>query len=343
MHFEATTKETVVLNPQKDMARRKIPSEIRMDPLTGRTARICHFMKLQWQKPDFEKLVALGGTFCPFCPENVMKVTPCFPEEILPEGRMIRDDMVLFPNLAPYDSLGAVATLGERHHIPMTEISARRIARGFRLAMDFFRQVETIGHPESVYHLINWNYMPVSGSSLIHPHLQVFATSSAPNLMREELTAARQYAETNGVNYWDHLVETETTLGDRLLGTIGRTTWLTAYAPMGVAGDVLAVVNGVNATLELTDEDLIDLGQGLVRLMAAYDKLGIYSFNMNFFTGARGDDFSRFHLLFSPRTFFNQALGTPDIGALRNLYNETLCMAYPEEIKTMLAPEFDEA
>ena len=58
MEFEAVRKETVMLNPQKEMAERRIPSEIRIDPLTGRTARICHFMELQWEKPDFEAMVA---------------------------------------------------------------------------------------------------------------------------------------------------------------------------------------------------------------------------------------------------------------------------------------------
>ena len=57
--------------------------------------------------------------------------------------------------------------------------------------------------------------------------------------------------------------------------------------------------------------------------MKAYDSLGVYSFNMNFFAGRKGDRHARFHLLFSPRTFFNQALGTTDVGALRNLYNES--------------------
>ncbi|MCP4112525.1 MAG: hypothetical protein GY749_44535 [Desulfobacteraceae bacterium] len=67
-----------------------------------------------------------------------------------------------------------------------------------------------------------------------------------------------------------------------------------------------------------------------------------YSFNMNFFTGIETDDYTRFHLLFSPRTFFNQALGTPDIGAIQRLFNESVCMAFPEEIKKMLKPEFDD-
>jgi galactose-1-phosphate uridylyltransferase len=231
--------------------------------------------------------------------------------------------------------------MGAQHYIPMTEIMPERITGAFRLAMNFFHRIDDIGHPESVYHLINWNYMPPAGSSLIHTHLQVFSTSSAPNLMREELTAAKVYMEQNQTNYWDDLVSHEISAGQRYLGRIGRTAWITSYAPMGVAGDVLAVVDGVYTTLELTDNDLADIAEGLSRLMRAYDKMGIYSFNMNFFTGKQGDDFSRFHLLFSPRTFFNQALGTPDIGALRNLFNETLCMAFPEEINEMLKPEFE--
>ncbi len=341
MEFEARRKETIVLNPVKNMERRSIPSEIRKDPLTGRTARICHFMKLQWEKPDFDALVRGTQQTCPFCAEKVMKITPCFPEEILPEGRLTAGDMVLFPNIAPYDSLGAVATMGAQHYIPMLDFTSARIAGAFRLARDFFQRIAAINHPESVYHIVNWNYMPPAGSSLIHAHLQVFASSSAPNLMREELEAARRYQRTNGTNYWDDLVAHETDAGDRFLGSIGRTHWFTHYAPMGVAGDVLAVVDDVSSTLELTDADLDQIADGLTRLMVAYDKMGIFSFNMNFFTGAPGDDFTRFHLLFSPRTFFNQALGTPDIGALRNLFNETLCMAFPEEINTLLKPEFE--
>ena len=340
MQFEAIERETVILDPNNNMERKTIPSEIRKDPLTGRTSRICHFMPLKWEKPDFDKLVAGTDEFCPFCPEKVMRVTPCFPEDIVPEGRMVLDDKVLFPNIAPYDSLGACATFSGQHFIPMTAITPQQIADAFRLSINFFRRVDEINHPESVYHLINWNYMPASGSSLIHPHLQVFASAYAPNLLQEELSCAERYNKQNKANYWNDLVQTEKADGKRFLGEIGRTNWLTVYAPLGVAGDVIAIVDDVCGTLELTDEDIDDLAQGLTRLMAAYDKMGVYNFNMNFFPGAQGADHARFHLVFSPRTFFNQALGTPDIGALRNLYNEGICMAYPEEINEMLKPEF---
>ena len=66
MKFEALKKETIVLNPAKNMEQRTIPSEIRMDPLTDRSARICHFMKLQWPKPDFDSIVAGTEKTCPF-------------------------------------------------------------------------------------------------------------------------------------------------------------------------------------------------------------------------------------------------------------------------------------
>ncbi len=200
--------------------------------------------------------------------------------------------------------------------------------------------IEAAGHPEAVYHLINWNYMPPAGSSLIHPHLQVFSTSSAPNLIRQELEASRQYSDRHGSNFWDDLVAAEKKSGERYLGKIGRTHWMTAFAPMGVVGDVLAVVENTRSTLELNDQDLLDLAAGLVKVLAEYDKMGVYSFNLNFFTGAKIDDHTRVHLLFSPRTFFNQKLGTPDIGALRNLFNETLCMVYPEEINELLKKGF---
>ena len=340
MKFEAIRKETVMLNPQKEMAERRIPSEIRVDPLTGRTARICHFMELQWEKPDFDSLVAGTEAWCPFCGDKVIEVTPCFPKDLIAEGRMQKDDMVIFPNIAPYDSIGAVATFGSRHYIPMTAFTQEHMASAFGFALDFFRRVGASGHPESVYHIVNWNYMPPAGSSLIHPHLQVFSTSSAPNLMLQELKASKGYFDIHGSSYWDDLVATEKKSGRRYLGQIGRSHWLSAFAPMGVAGDVLSVVEGARCTLDLADEDLLDIADGFARLMTEYDKMGIYSFNMNFFTGAQGDDHFRFHLLFSPRTFFNQKLGTPDIGALRNLFNETLCMAYPEEINTLLKRGF---
>jgi galactose-1-phosphate uridylyltransferase len=103
---------------------------------------------------------------------------------------------------------------------------------------------------------------------------------------------------------------------------------------------VIAIVDDVRSTLELTGDDLIDLAMGLTKLMAAYDRMGVYNFNMSFFAGSQEDDHARFHLVFSPRIYFNPAIGTPDVAALGRLFGESVCMAFPEEINRMLKSEF---
>jgi galactose-1-phosphate uridylyltransferase len=340
MKFDVVKKEAIILDPSNAMQPKTIPVEVRTDPLTGRTARICHFMRLQWKKPDLARLVAGTDANCPFCPDRVLKATPCFPADIAPEGRLFRDDQVLFPNLAPYDGLGAVATLGRTHYLPMAEIEPQRIAGGILLAMDFFRRVQAIRHPESVYHLLSWNYMPASGSSLIHPHLQVFASSTAPNQLREELTAAEAYFLANGRTYWDDLVRVERAEGRRFLGRLGRIAWLASFAPFSVAGDVVAVVDDCRGMLELTEADVAAIARGLTAAMAAYDRIGIYSFNVCFFPGAEGDRFARLHMVFSPRIYYNPVLATPDTTALRTLYNESICVGFPEDIVAKIRPDF---
>jgi galactose-1-phosphate uridylyltransferase len=340
MKFEATRKEALILDPANAMQPKAIPVEVRVDPLTGRTARISHFMRLHWKKPDLAKLVAGTEATCPFCPDRVLKVTPCFPADLAPDGRFFRGDQVLFPNLAPYDGLGAVATLGSRHYIPMAEVEPARIASGLLLAMDFYRRVRAIGHPESVYHLLSWNYMPASGSSLIHPHLQVFASSTAPNQLRTELAAAQAYFLANGRTYWDDLVEAERREGRRFIGRLGRISWLANFAPFGVAGDVVAVVDDCRVILDLSEEDVAAMARGLTAAMAAYDKLGIYNFNVCFFPGAEQDRFARLHMVFSPRIYYNPILAAPDTTALRTLYDESICVGFPENIAATIQPEF---
>ena len=109
---------------------------------------------------------------------------------------------------------------------------------------------------------------------------------------------------------------------------------------MGTVGDVIGIVDDVNTTLELRAEDLLALATGLTRAMVAYDKLGLYNFNVSIFPGRKDDRHMRLHIVFSPRIYFNPALGTPDSAALRALYGDSVCMALPETIAAKLQGEF---
>ena len=121
---------------------------------------------------------------------------------------------------------------------------------------------------------------------------------------------------------------------------LGRTTWLSVFAPLGSVGDVIATVDSLRSTLELSGDDLLDLATGLTKLMAAYDRMGIYNFNMSFYAGSRNDDHARLHLVFSPRIYFNPSIGTPDVASLGRLFGESVCMGFPEDINKVLKTEF---
>ena len=117
--------------------------------------------------------------------------------------------------------------------------------------------------------------------------------------MRQELEASRHYLDSHGSCFWDDLVAAEMKTGERYLGKIGRTHWMTAFAPMGVAGDVLAVLEGARSTLELNSQDLLDIAAGLVKVIAAYDKNGDLQLQPEFFYR----DENRRPLPFSPALF----------------------------------------
>ena len=121
--------------------------------------------------------------------------------------------------------------------------------------------------------------------------------------MREELEAAKTYLERNQSNYWDDSWRLEREAGERYLGRIGRTDWLLSYAPLGVAGEYRGRgVEGVNGTLGLTDQDLADIAVGLRRLMAAYDKMGIFQLQYELFHRSLSDQFLPLPPALSPRT-----------------------------------------
>jgi hypothetical protein len=133
------------------------------------------------------------------------------------------------------------------------------MAGAFGFVLDFFRRVAAAGHPESVYHIVNWNYMPPAGSSLIHPHLQVFSTSSAPNLMRQEIAKPHNVptATPMGSTYWDDLVAAEKDSGERYLGYDWPYPLAYRFCTHGGRRRCPGrVVEDARCTLDLTGDDL---------------------------------------------------------------------------------------
>jgi hypothetical protein len=172
--FRKEIKQGRQYDPRHNFALSTIASEIRYDPLTGDSGRLCHFLFNSAPPTDLSALIANSAVTCPFCPGAVDKVTPRFPEDLLPEGRLRHGAAVLFPNLFPYDDVSAVAVISECHFHPLEDIPKQIIVDGITIARKFLRRIEA-GHRESAdpgYGIVVWNYLPPAGASQVHPHMR---------------------------------------------------------------------------------------------------------------------------------------------------------------------------
>ena len=150
------------------------------------------------EKHDLSEIVARSlRAGCPACPEFIEKVTPKFPPEIAPEGRLHQGEACVFPNIAPYTPYSAVTVPSKKHFIALTEFTEETLVNGFLASQAYLKRV--LAHdPEAKYCEIDWNYMPLSGAGLFHPHFQVLSRYSPGRYHGELLEASRGYRQRNG-------------------------------------------------------------------------------------------------------------------------------------------------
>lgn len=330
IRFERREKVTRYLDPRKGYEESRIRSEIRWDPLTGRTARVAHFLGFQLRPVDFRQAVDASRAVCPFCPERVMEVTPKFPADLVPGGRVQRGETVVFPNLSPYDEHSAVAVISREHHVPLDGFRAEVLVDAFLACIEYFRYVSR--QPGSTYSLVNWNYMPPAGGTQIHPHLQVFATDTPGNAHEEELAASRRYAEENGRSYWADLIEAEERLGERFVARGRHSAWLTGFVSQGLLSDLLVVFPERRTMVSLPEPALAELAEGLVQAFRHLAARGVYSFNLAWYPGTEERDDFWLHLRLSPRLSMAPQVGAVDTSTLQHLYREPYMISSPEQL-----------
>ncbi len=269
------------LSPDGSEMRKSL--EVRFDPLLGTSSRIAEGVVLS--KADEGALAPLQApnANCPFCPDRIGKVTPKVLEPIHHGGRLERGESVLFPNLVPYSQYAAVAVFSQRHWLALKEFTAQRLFDNLLIAVDYIRKVHAFD-PRAENCAYNVNYLYPSGGSLPHPHAQIYLDPHPTTLMRLQLEASIAYWTANGRSYWGDLVETEEARGLRFVARIGRTRWITAFAPIGF-NEVWAVVPGCETILDLTEDDLKALSTGISRVLQWYELTGYNSFNLALYSG----------------------------------------------------------
>ena len=254
----------------------------RRDPLTGASARILTGVKLRpTSRPDLTALTAKPA-FCPFDIEHLETATFPFPAELTTEGRIRLGKAVVVPNIMAYATHSAVGIYDpERHFLDLDELTPSIVGDALAVMVRHAQAVRRLD-PTALWSSINANYLPPSGASLVHPHLQ--SAHDAPGLTGQRLLVeqSRAWKDRHGC-YWATLVEQETG-GPRWVGQIGRVAWLTPFAPSGFH-EVWAVVSGAADLTELTEEDSRALGQGLSHILAAFKAWNLTSFNFGMIGG----------------------------------------------------------
>jgi UDPglucose--hexose-1-phosphate uridylyltransferase len=246
--------------------------DVRVDPLTGHTSRILPNRGLMPPNDfDLEAFARENEPSCPFCADRIERLTPKLPARIHRDGRILRGEAVLFPNLHAYSSHSCVSVYSPRlHYLPLGRITERLMGDNLSTQVQYAQAV-IAGDPESRWSSINANHMLPSGSSLFHPHLQGIVDSSPTTLQRQlaDVPAAR----------FDDYLDTERRSGRRFLRNSGRVQWLVSFAPIAPA-ELRAFVPGVASPAELDDELVAELANGLTITLNAYADMGYESFNL---------------------------------------------------------------
>jgi len=344
--FRVEKKRARLHDPRRGFAAVEVESEVRYDPLTGNSARICHFAHSGTRPPDLAAIAAATREGCPFCPERIEAVTPRFPDDLVAGGRLRRGGAVVFPNLFPYDDVSGIAAMCPEHFFAMDAVPARAVRDGLAAARDFLRVATGRVAGDAAYGIVTWNYMPASGGSQVHPHMQVVATSNPGNALRRELAAAAAWRGRRGRVYGDELVAAERG-GPRWIGEAGGVAWLAPFAPSGLLGDAQALFAERAAVTDLTDDDIAAFAEGLVRVLRGFAAQGLWSFNLCLMPDACGGAREpRRHALTArllPRFYLNPQLHVSDVAYMHLLLEERFSMTYPEEVAARLRAAWMEA
>ncbi|WP_262177259.1 hypothetical protein [Saccharococcus sp. Marseille-Q5394] len=312
-------------------------TEVRFDPLTDETSRIIFDPGAPFVPKDYSELAkATEGKKCPFCTENVSKITPRFPDELVEGGRFVGKEAVVFPNLFPYSKHNAVVRMSEQHYVKPEEFTEELISDSFKAAHQYIEKVLEFDS-KTEYVSINWNYLPPSGGSILHPHIHVLASEQPTNYQAAVTSKSHAFYENEGENYFTSLVAEERTIGERWIGKAGSIDWMHAFAPKSHC-DFIGVFEAASFN-ELTTANYDDLAKSLLRFFSYFKEVGLESFNAAMFIPVNKHGAEQVHFRLIPRMTIG-ALETSDMNVFNYLHGEPLSLKAPEDVAKAAAKFF---
>jgi len=344
--FQKTVRKGVLLSPLKGFDPDTRTYEYRFDPLTGRSTTIAvgtfEYVKkfLVTDGAMLKALIEKTRPICPFCPESLEKLTPKFPSDLVSDGRIRVGEAVAFPSLFGHAEHSIVVVLTGEHYLNLDAFKPELLENGFKGALSCLQEIA--GKTQNVEHAsILMNYLPPAGSSLPHPHIQLLAREHPFYSAKVLIEKADEYFKAYRSNYWDDLVEAERKVEERYLGKLGSVEWLLPFAPLHSLLEVRAIVPRKSNLLQLKDDDLKGLSDGVVRVLKFYFDQGVSSFNFALLSSSlrkRLESFS-VNLTMNARTGI-QPTCFSDAWALPYILQDGYSPELPETIAQKLKPYF---
>ncbi len=333
--FERYHLQSELLSPATGFEKISVPTEVRIDPLTGRRSRIITWALPPQEKFDFSRM-AEQSKGCIFCPENVLQKTPQFTKDISSDGRISIEGATGFPNLFPAGTYGSVVVLCKDHFLNVNQLTPQIYEAGLSVSVEIIRRTMTFD-PDARYWQVSQNFLLPGGSSILHPHLQVIGDPVPTNEMGWLLDASTSYYRRNGAHYWKDLIHIEKGLGKRYITNIGNVHWFVSFAPIGF-NEVCASVEGHESVITLGKEEIASLASGIVSTLRYYDSKNLNSFNFSFYS-ISGETSHQLLLRIISRTPF-QPNYLNDCTSYEALQSELTSNVFPETLCHEIRPFF---
>jgi len=321
----------------------RVWSEVRRDPLTGRSGRVAHFKGFTLVAPDLSRVVSESRPSCPFCPERILDVTPKLSGSAIPSGRIQRGEAVLFPNISPYDRSSVVTVLSREHFLEANQFSSRQLVDGLIATIEYFRTLPRPGR--GTHSVITWNYMPPSGATQVHPHFQAFSTNRPGAILEEEVRRSRGFWRRHRRPFWAELAQEEDVQSERFVARGRHTIWLTPFVARSVVSDAMALFPEKAYLEDLGETEVTEFVAGLRLALAAFHEEGVRAFNLAFYAAPSGEAAPHFwlHARVSPRIYFNPLILGSDTSAWQHLLDESVMVRSPEALASRLRERFANA
>jgi len=341
-HFQKSTLHNPMMNNDLDTQE----LEIRKDPLTGAQSvfnpRLEDKVAMFYGNSDtalIEKMAKESESRCFLCGDRWQAMTPTYPTELVPSGRIQVGSAVLFPNIFPAAQVHAVIRVGDRHYVPLGEFDPLPVGEAFQASLQLSEHL-TEKDPGIKYLTINGNYLGPAGASIAHPHFQVLGGDLPFSYLESIFARGRDYFQTHRSCYWTDLIDMERTAGERYIGATGPVEWIAAFSPQGT-NEVIGILPERTRFPELDRRDVDGLSDGLVKVFRGYADMGLSTFNFAVYSGPLGERDAAFRCFIRiiSRQNVYENYRTDDYFLQKLLRNE-LILTPPEVLATNLKKHF---